>query len=195
MWKRSEQAAFEARLRDIETQRMRELESEFAKADAKRQEQLARKQAELVVLEQKNKDVFKQLDFSFILCSDAVAYRALRLGILPRPTVATAADAADEAAAQFDRAFYLQEDEGGGAAGGEGAEAEGGGDAGGVLQTEGSERVREREQRREQQHTKNHVYSYSTVSFGGISHGNLNQQSSMHCAARAADISPSSTAA
>lgn len=62
MWKRSEQAAFEARLRDIETQRVRELESEFAKADAKRQEQLARKQAELVVLEQKNKSFFQDLE-------------------------------------------------------------------------------------------------------------------------------------
>lgn len=62
MWKRSEQAAFEARLRDIEQQRMRELEAEFAKADSKRQEQLARKQAELLALELRNKTFFQDLE-------------------------------------------------------------------------------------------------------------------------------------
>jgi hypothetical protein len=72
MWKRSEMSVFETRLRELEAKRIKELETEFAKADAKRQEQLARKQAELVALEQKNKQFFQELEiqvFFFFLLS------------------------------------------------------------------------------------------------------------------------------
>jgi hypothetical protein len=62
MWKRNEQARFEQQLQEVERLRLSELEREFSVADTKRQEQHVRKQAELALLEQKNKTFYQDLE-------------------------------------------------------------------------------------------------------------------------------------
>jgi len=73
-WRRAKQVEFEAQLRDTEAKRMRQLEDEFKRQELLREEQFAKKQAELNKLQTKLRDalfdVQKQVGHCLIqLCS------------------------------------------------------------------------------------------------------------------------------